>query len=297
MTEVGQGDQYGVLAPRGELAPTNGRAEPCSFEKTPTSTAAAPVDRIGDPPEGSTVPRIGMEQWRNPAVIISLIGNVAAFITIVLTTVGLPGLFALMVVESFGLPPVPSEVILPFTGFLVAEGTFSLGGSILAALAGALVGSFAAYAVGRLWRERLTEFGLGRLRLQVRHLERMDRFFASRGELTVALARLVPVVRAYISYPAGTARMKPVRFGAYTLLGSIPFTLALVYAGMTLRSNWTAVFPYFRDTDYLLVATMLFVVAYIFLQVAGVFAPGWPPRRATRAPVNPAASEPERPFG
>jgi len=221
----------------------------------------------------------------------SLIGSVADVIITVLTTVGLPGLFALMVVESFGLPPVPSEIILPFTGFLVAEGTFSLGGALVAALAGGLVGSFAAYAVGRLWRERITRFGLGSLRLEARHLERVDGFFARRGELTVALGRLVPVVRAYISYPAGTARMKPVRFGAYTLVGSIPFTLALVYAGMVLRSNWTAVASYFRYVDYLLVGTVLFVVAYILLQVAGVFAPGWPPRRAARGRGNPPAPE------
>ncbi|MGD1098781.1 MAG: DedA family protein [Thermoplasmata archaeon] len=227
----------------------------------------------------------------------SLIGSVAEFITTVLTTIGLPGLFALMVVESFGLPPVPSEIILPFTGFLVAEGTFSLGGSLVAALAGGLVGSFAAYAVGRLWRERITGFGIGHLRLKARHLERMDRFFARRGELTVALARLVPVVRAYISYPAGTAKMPPVRFGVYTLLGSIPFTLALVYAGMVLRSNWTAVTSYFRYIDIFLVAIVLFVVAYLLLQIAGVFGPGWPPRRATRAPEDSTASRRQRPSG
>jgi membrane protein DedA with SNARE-associated domain len=228
-------------------------------------------------------------------VTFSLIGSVAEFITTVLTTVGLPGLFALMVVESFGLPPVPSEIILPFTGFLIADGTFSLGGSLVAALAGGLVGSFAAYAVGRLWRERITGFGIGRLRLEVRHLDRMDRFFARRGELTVALARLVPVVRAYISYPAGTAKMEPVRFGAYTLLGSIPFTLALVYAGMVLGSNWTAVSSYFRYIDILLVATVLFVVAYLLLQIVGVFGPGWPPRRATRVPEDPKAPGTQRP--
>lgn len=227
----------------------------------------------------------------------SLIGSVAGFIITVLTTVGLPGLFALMAIESFGLPPMPSEIILPFTGFLVAEGTFSLGASLVVALAGGLVGSFVAYAVGRWWRERITGLGVGRLRLEARHLERVDRFFARKGELTVALARLVPVLRAYISYPAGTARMNPVRFGVYTLLGSTPFTVALVYAGMVLRSNWTLVSSYFRYFDYLLVATTLFVVAYLLLQIAGIFAPGWPPRRASRAPVNPTASETERPSG
>ncbi|MGP8159406.1 MAG: DedA family protein [Thermoplasmata archaeon] len=225
----------------------------------------------------------------------SLIGSVAEFITTVLTAVGLPGLFALMAVESFGLPPIPSEIILPFTGFLVAEGTFSLGGSLAAALAGGLVGAFAAYAVGRLWRERITGFGIGRLRLEARHLERMDRFFARRGELTVAVARVVPVIRAYISYPAGSARMEPVRFGVYTLLGSIPFTVGLVYAGMALRSNWTAVSSWFRYFDILLVAVVLFVVAFLLLQIVGVLGPGWPPRRARRVPATPSAPRADRP--
>ena len=227
----------------------------------------------------------------------SLIGSVVDIITTILTTVGLPGLFALMVVESIGIPPIPSEVVLPFTGFLVAEGTFSLGGSLAVALAGGLVGSFTAYAIGRWWRERITGLGLGRLRLEARHLERMDRFFARRGELTVALARLVPVVRAYISYPAGTAKMNPVRFGAYTLVGSIPFTLALVYAGMVLRSNWTVVSSSFRYLDYPLIAIVVIVVAYLLLQIVGILAPGWPPRRASRATNSPATSEGLRPSG
>jgi membrane protein DedA with SNARE-associated domain len=223
-------------------------------------------------------------------VTFSLVGSVVDIITTILTTIGLPGLFALMVVESFGVPPIPSEVILPFTGFLIAEGTFSLGGALAVALTGALVGAFAAYAVGRWWRERITGLGIGRLRLEPRHLERMDRFFARRGEVTVALARLVPVVRAYISYPAGTARMPPVRFGAYTLLGSVPFTLALVYAGMVLRADWTAVSADFRYFDYVLIALVVVVAAYLVLQIAGVFAPGWPPRRASRLPATPSAS-------
>lgn len=230
----------------------------------------------------------------------SLIGSVVEVITTVLGTVGLPGLFALMVVESFGLPPMPSEIILPFTGFLVAEGTLPLGGSLAVALAGGLVGAFLAYAVGRWWRDRIMGLGFGRLRLEARHLERMDRFFERRGELTVALARLVPVLRAYISYPAGTVKMKPVRFGGYTLLGSTPFTLALVYSGMVLRSHWTVVSSYFRYFDYGLVALAVFVAAYLLLQLAGLFVPSWPPRRASRTstdltPSSTTASLVERP--
>jgi membrane protein DedA with SNARE-associated domain len=207
----------------------------------------------------------------------------------ILSTIGLPGLFALMVVESFGLPPIPSEVILPFTGFLIAEGTFSWAGAMTVALAGALVGSFAAYAVGRWGRERITGLGLGALRLEADHLDRMDRFFRRRGEPTVALARLVPVVRSYISYPAGTARMDPVRFGAYTLLGSVPFTFAFVYAGYVLRSHWAAVSAALAGADYVAFGLLAAGVVYLILLVGGWLTPGWPPRRRARAEGSPPA--------
>jgi membrane protein DedA with SNARE-associated domain len=210
-----------------------------------------------------------------------------------------------MAVESFGLPPIPSEVILPFTGFLVAEGTFPFGGALAAALAGGLLGAYAAYAVGRWWRHRITGIGIGHLRLQQRHLDRMDRFFARHGELTVGVSRLVPVVRSYISYPAGTAEMEPARFGVYTLLGSIPFAVALIYAGVVLQSDWTVVSSYFSVLDYALIALVVVVVVYIAFQVAGVLAPGWPPRRATVPPGSPAVDaepvppphEPREPSG
>src|SRR5579863_10543909 len=100
----------------------------------------------------------------------SLVGEVVNLVIWVLSTIGLPGLFALMVVESFGLPPIPSEVILPFSGFLIAEGTFPLGPTIAIALAGGLVGSYLGYALGRWGRHRITGLGLGALRIQPSHL-------------------------------------------------------------------------------------------------------------------------------
>lgn len=209
----------------------------------------------------------------------------------ILAAGGLPGLFALMVVESFGFPPLPSEVILPFSGFLVAEGTLPLGGAIAAALAGGLVGSFAAYAVGRWGRDRATGRGLGFLRLEERHIARMDDFFRRRGEVTVAIARLLPVVRSYISYPAGTARMPPARFGLYTFAGATPFTLVLLYAGFVLRAHWTVVSSYFDALDYVTVALIVAAVVYVALLVAGLLSPGWPPRR--RARDRRSGSEPE----
>lgn len=223
---------------------------------------------------------------------LSLVGSLIDAVTFVLTTVGVPGLLALMIVALFGFPPIPSEVILPFAGFLVADGTLSFGWVLGAAMAGTLVGSYAAYAVGLWWRDRITRIGLGHLRLEPRHLERVDRYFARRGEATVALFRLVPVVRCYISYPAGTARMDPARFGVYTFLGSLPYTVALIYAGMVLRSNWNAVSTYLTYLDVPLLALVVLAVVYIALQVAGVLAPGWPPRRRRASDLGPASPGP-----
>jgi membrane protein DedA with SNARE-associated domain len=214
----------------------------------------------------------------------SLIGSVIDIITTILSTVGLPGLFALMAVESFGLPPLPSEVILPFAGFLVADGTYSFGGALAAALIGGLVGSFVAYAVGRWGREHIAGLGVGSLRLEERHLKRMDAYFARWGEVTVAGARLLPAVRSYISYPAGTARMSPFRFGVYTLIGATPFTVAFIYAGMLLRSRWNLVAVDLQYFDYVVYALIVVVVVYLLLLLAGVLTPGWPPHRASKHP-------------
>jgi membrane protein DedA with SNARE-associated domain len=220
------------------------------------------------------------------ALSFSLVGTVVQIIVTVLSTIGLPGLFALMVVESFGIPPIPSEVILPFTGFLVAEGTFSFLGAAAVALAGGLVGAFAAYAVGRWGRERITGVGLGSLRVEPRHLARMDQFFARHGEVAVAASRLVPVVRSYISYPAGAAEMNPVRFGIYTVVGSVPFALALLYAGMILRAHWSLIASYFRVLDIAMAAAIVAVAVYALLLLTGRVQSGWPPRRPPRRPLD-----------
>ncbi|MGA7476976.1 MAG: DedA family protein [Thermoplasmata archaeon] len=217
-------------------------------------------------------------------MVFSLIGSVVDIVTTVMTTIGLPGLLALMVLSMVGVTPIPCEVILPFAGFLVADGTFSFAWALTAAMAGTMAGAYIAYAVGLWWRDRVTGMGIGHLRLEPRYLERMDRYFARRGEITVALFRLLPVIRTYISYPAGSARMEPVRFGVYTLAGSIPYTVVLIYAGMLLRSNWVLLSSYFQLLDLPLILFVVAVVIYLVLQVVGVLQPGWPPRRVRPTP-------------
>lgn len=212
-------------------------------------------------------------------VAIPIVETVVSVILWVLVHIGLPGLLLLMIVESFGIPPMPSEVILPFAGFLVASGTFPLLPTIAAALLGGLIGSYLSYGVGRYARHLLSA-GPKAIRLDPRHLDAVDGWFSRHGEGTVIGARLVPVIRSYISYPAGTARMEPVRFGVYTLVGSTPFTLALLYLGIVLGAHWSEILPWFHLLDYVVAALVVGAVVYVALLWQGWVAPGWPPRRA-----------------
>ena len=216
---------------------------------------------------------------------LPIIETVVNLIVAVLTWGGLPALFLLMVVESFGIPPLPSEVILPFAGFLVAGGAYSLPEAIVAAVAGGVVGAYAAYLVGRYGRHWLTA-GPRWLRLEERHLARMDRWFTDRGEGTVLVARLLPVVRSYVSYPAGTARMEPVRFGVYTALGATPFAAAFIYAGVLLGANWSSIVPIFQAIDDVALVLVAVVVVYGLLRWQGRLTGGFPPRWIRRTPAD-----------
>jgi len=215
----------------------------------------------------------------------SLVGEGVALIVFVLAAIGLPGLFALTAVEGFGIPPIPSEVILPFAGFLVAQGTFTFPDALAAAVAGEIVGAYAGYAVGARWRHRLEHLRLGGIRIEPRHLEAMDRFFARRGEATVAVARLVPVVRSYISYPAGTSRMDPVRFGLFSVAGLLPFEAAFLYLGVVLRSHWDVIETWFGWLDYVLVGVVVLGAVYLYLVLTERLEVGWPPRRERPVPA------------
>jgi membrane protein DedA with SNARE-associated domain len=197
---------------------------------------------------------------------IPIIEEVVSGITWVLRLGGYPGLFGLMTVESFGIPPIPSEVILPFTGFLVVMGVMSFGGALFTATAGAMAGCFLAYAVGRWGRDWISTRAPPRLRLDPRHLARMDEWFDRHGEAMVAVARLMPIVRAYVSYPAGTAEMHPVKFGVFTLIGGIPFIAGLLYAGVLLRSRWNILVPYFNYADYAIVVAVALFLIWLFLR-------------------------------
>jgi membrane protein DedA with SNARE-associated domain len=166
-----------------------------------------------------------------------VIAPLAALIVATISTMGYGGIVLLMAIESACIP-LPSEIIMPFSGYLVFAGRFDL---LLVATAGAVgcnVGSAAAYAVGYHGGRPLVEKWGAYLLISRRELELVDRFFTRFGGITVFVSRLLPVVRTFIALPAGVAHMPQLRFHLYTFLGSWPWCYALAYVGFKLGEQW-----------------------------------------------------------
>ena len=172
---------------------------------------------------------------------------------------GYLAIFVLMLAESACIP-VPSELIMTFGGALAAgavPGTqLSLAGVILAGVAGNVAGSYIAYAVGRYGGQpllrRLSEGRLGRRLLREHDLDRAIAWFDRHGGKAVLFGRMLPVVRTFISLPAGIAEMPAVRFGIYTTIGCIPWTAALAVAGYAVGANWESIVSALHGPSYLI---------------------------------------------
>lgn len=177
------------------------------------------------------------------------------------------GVLVAMAIESACIP-LPSEIVLPMAGWMVARGEFDLWLVTLAGTFGCTVGSVIAYAVGAYGgRPILNKYGKYVL-ISTEDLDRADRWFTKYGDATVFFSRLLPVVRTFISFPAGVARMPFIKFVVYSTLGSFPWSLALVYAGKVLGDNWAEVRTVLHNLDYLIVAVIIaLVVFFIYRRV------------------------------
>jgi membrane protein DedA with SNARE-associated domain len=162
---------------------------------------------------------------------------VVPWITAIISHIGYPGVALLMAIESACIP-LPSEIIMPFAGYLVYTGRFSLFWVATAGAIGCNVGSAVAYWVGAYGGRPLVEKYGSYILLDRRDLDRTTRFFERFGTITVLLARMLPVVRTFIALPAGIARMPQLKFHIYTFLGSWPWCFILAYAGMKLGNAW-----------------------------------------------------------
>lgn len=170
------------------------------------------------------------------------------------------GVFLLMVLESACIP-IPSEAIMLFAGFSVSEGEMSLPGIVIAGVLGNLVGSWIAYAVGYYGRIDLLEQNK-LIHISPKHLKWADDWFARYGTATVFFSRMLPIIRTFISLPAGVAKMPFWRFTTYTLLGSIPWVLMLAIVGEKVGENWEDWRHKLGYLDYVVLAAIVIGVIY-----------------------------------
>lgn len=192
------------------------------------------------------------------STVLKILGG---FVISVISGSGYLGIILLMGIESACIP-LPSEVVMPFSGYLVSIGRFSLWGVALAGALGCNVGSAVAYGIGA-WGGRPLAERYGHYVWVTRHdLELADRWFARYGDWAVFIARLLPVVRTFIALPAGIARMNFWRFNVYTFLGSLPWCWVLAYVGVKLGERWDVLGPYFHRFDAVFVSVVVVVAAW-----------------------------------
>ncbi|HEX6454104.1 MAG TPA: DedA family protein [Trebonia sp.] len=214
---------------------------------------------------------------------------------------GYAAVFLLMLAESACIP-IPSEVIMLFGGALAAGAVAgahpSLAGIIAAGAAGNVAGSYLAWAAGRYWGQAAVRRWGRRVRLREHDIDRSAAWFAKYGPAAVLFGRLVPVVRTFISLPAGFARMPAARFGIYTAAGCIPWTAGLAFAGYALGRNWQSVANDFHGATYLIAAILaIALAAAVVIHLRRRRAGAGAPRQADNPPARPAGRQPWLPPG
>jgi membrane protein DedA with SNARE-associated domain len=203
-------------------------------------------------------------------------GPVRQLVTQMYEAVGYLGVAIWVAIESV-IIPIPSELILPFAGFLVGEGVavepltgqpWSLPLVVVAGTTGATVGGLIAYAIG-YWGGRPILLRWGRwLGISAEDLDRTELFFAKHGMAACFLGRMVPVLRSLVSFGAGLGRMPVLRFTLYTFLGSLPFTFMLVFVGVQLGANWEVVGGILKQFEYAILGVLvLLVLAFLWIRI------------------------------
>jgi membrane protein DedA with SNARE-associated domain len=210
-----------------------------------------------------------------PAVFDFLNGPVRDLVTQVYDSVGYLGVALWVAIESV-IVPIPSELVLPFAGFLVGQGVniepltgqpWNLALVTLAGTIGATVGALVAYAIGYYGGRPLLERWGRVLRITPADLDRTDEFFARHGTKAAFFGRLIPVVRSLVSFAAGIAHMPLLPFVAFTALGSLPFTFILVFAGVQLGANWEAIGDVLKRFEYAIIAVIVAaILGFVWLR-------------------------------
>jgi membrane protein DedA with SNARE-associated domain len=197
-------------------------------------------------------------------VLDTIVSTITAGIVAVISAAGYLGVIVLMAVESACIP-LPSEIILPFAGYLVSIGRLGLVGVATAGAVGCNLGSTLAYLIGAYGGRPAVERWGSYVLMRPGELARLEQYFAKYGNATVFVARLLPVVRTFISLPAGLSRMPLVRFQIYTFVGSWPWCYALAYLGFKLGERWDSdprLRDWFHQLDGLIVVAIAAAIGW-----------------------------------
>ncbi|MEW6295763.1 MAG: DedA family protein [Candidatus Diapherotrites archaeon] len=183
--------------------------------------------------------------------------------TEIIAMAGYWGVFLLMLLESTAAP-VPSELVMPFAGFLVSAGRMDLLTVILIASAGSIIGSLISYWIGReLGKPFIKKYGKYVL-LNLHHLELTEKFFSRHGTKTIFFSRFIPVIRHLISIPAGAAKMNLLKFSFYTFLGALGWNSILVFAGIKLKENWVQLTKFTEAVDMIIIIIIIAAATAFF---------------------------------
>jgi membrane protein DedA with SNARE-associated domain len=195
------------------------------------------------------------------SIISQTLAAIGTFILGVITTFGYGGIFFLMMLESM-VVPVPSEFVMPFAGFLVAQGTFSFLFVIIASSLGSITGSLIFYYIGKTGGHALVEKYGKYVLVDHEDVKKTEEWFNKRGELTVFVARLVPVVRHLISLIAGIGKMDVKKFSLYTIIGATIWNAILTYLGFILGQHWAEISHYLEQLDLVILILLIVGVVY-----------------------------------
>jgi membrane protein DedA with SNARE-associated domain len=195
----------------------------------------------------------------------SLTDPIVNFATNVVSDLGLPGVFVLMFFESACIP-FPSEATMLFSGFNVGQGEYSLVAVTLVGSVANLMGSWFAYAVGYYGRVDILEKHGRKLHIKPEHLQAADRWFERHGDATVFFTRMMPVIRTFISLPAGVARMPFWRFSVFTFLGCLPWVFGLAFIGKQVGESWEDWQASLHYVDYAVAAIIVIAIAYLIVK-------------------------------
>ena len=191
--------------------------------------------------------------------IVEFVSNIAINL---IENLGYWGIFIAMTLESACIP-LPSEVIMPFAGFVVNEGKLTLWGITLVGALGNLFGSLIAYYVGLKGGRPLLERYGKYILISHSNLDLADEWFKKYGHEAVFISRMLPIIRTFISLPAGITRMDIKKFIIYTFLGSLPWTFALGYLGVKLGPHWNGLKGYFHQLDIIVIIGIMIFLAYL----------------------------------